>query len=254
MSKSKKNVVDPDDIIGSYGADTARWFMLSDSPPDRDVIWTEEGVQGASRFVQRIWRLIGTIADRAPANDAFNDGDTDADSAQLVLKKAHQTLDAVERAIEGLGFNKAVAYIYTLTNLLESQINALAVNGDAAPYSFKGRNVRAAMLEAGTMLVQMIAPMMPHLAEECWRVLGNAGTVSAAAWPKLDPSLIVEDEITLPVQINGKKRADVTVPREADSKTVEAAVLSLEAVQRALEGKPVRKFIVVPQRIVNVVV
>ncbi|MGL5734904.1 MAG: class I tRNA ligase family protein, partial [Beijerinckiaceae bacterium] len=145
-------------------------------------------------------------------------------------------------------------FIYTLTNVLESQINALAVNESAPPYTFRGRNVRNAMREAATMLVQMIAPMMPHLAEECWQVLGEPGTVSAAAWPVLNRALTVEDEITLPVQVNGRKRADVTVPRDADSKAVEAAVMSLDAVQRALEGKPVRKFIVVPQRIVNVVV
>ncbi|MGL4323858.1 MAG: leucine--tRNA ligase, partial [Beijerinckiaceae bacterium] len=254
MSKSKKNVVDPDDIIGSYGADTARWFMLSDSPPDRDVIWTEEGVQGASRFVQRIWRLVGTIADRAPVHDTLHDGDADTQAALLVRKRAHQTLDAVERAIEGLGFNKAVAFIYTLTNVLESQINALAIHGDAPPYTFQGQNIRAAMREAATILVQLIAPMMPHLAEECWQVLGHTGTVSAAAWPVLDKALTVEDEITLPVQINGRKRADVTVPRTADTQAVEAMVLGNETVQRALEGKPVRKIIVVPQRIVNVVV
>lgn len=232
MSKSKKNVVDPDDIIASYGADTARWFMLSDSPPERDVIWTEEGAQGAARFVQRLWRLIKAIAERG-----HQPGDADAD--ELVLKKAHQTLDQVERAIEGLGFNKAVAFLYTLTNLLEAEIA-------------KNRGGQA-LIEAASMLVRMVAPMMPHLAEDCWQALGQDGLVAQAPWPSIDPLRLVEDEIILPVQVNGKKRADITVARDASNETIEAMVKTLDAVRRATEGRPIRKVIVVPQRIVNVV-
>ena len=230
MSKSKKNVVDPDDIIASYGADTARWFMLSDSPPERDVIWTEEGVQGAARFVQRVWRLVNA------ASAAHGDGAADA----ALRKAAHRALASVEEDVERLRFNRCVAHIYTLGNALEEALRNGAAGG--------------ATREAAGILVQLIAPMMPHLAEECWSALGQAGLVAETPWPQVDRALLVEDEITLPVQINGKKRADVTVPRDADAKAVEAAVLALDAVQRALEGKTPRKVIVVPGRIVNLVV
>ncbi|CAM3281911.1 leucine--tRNA ligase [Methylobacterium mesophilicum] len=230
MSKSKKNVVDPDDIIASYGADTARWFVLSDSPPERDVIWSEEGVQGAARFVQKVWRL--THAALAASGDG---------AADLTLRKAaHRALAAVQDDIERLRFNRCVAHIYTLANALE--------DGLRGPVS------RAAATEAAGILVQLIAPMMPHLAEECWTTLGRPGLAAQAPWPEAEAGLLVEDEITLPVQINGKKRADVTVPRDADAKAVEAATLALETVQKILEGKPPRKVIVVPGRIVNLVV
>jgi leucyl-tRNA synthetase len=237
MSKSKKNVVDPDDIIGSYGADTARWFMLSDSPPERDVIWTEEGALGASRFMQRIWRLVNEVADMTTAGYAADD------SASISVRKAaHLALSQVERCIEGLGFNKAVAFIYTLTNELEA--------------GFKARASRVAMRDATRMLVQMIAPMVPHLAEECWQLISEdtGSLVADTPWPVLDASLLVENEITLPVQINGKKRADVTVPADADNAAVEAAVRALDTVRQACDGKAIRKIIVVPRRIVNVVV
>ncbi|WP_043748091.1 leucine--tRNA ligase [Methylobacterium nodulans] len=234
MSKSKRNVVDPDDIIASYGADTARWFMLSDSPPERDVIWTEDGVQGASRFVQRVWRLVNEIAARAETS-----GDATADLA--LRKAAHKALAAVGEDIERLRFNRCVAHIYELANTLQ---DALAGQATLS---------RPALLEAGTILVQLLAPMMPHLAESAWAVLEQPGLVAEAAWPEVERDLLVEDSMTLPVQVNGKKRADVTVPREADAAFVEAAVLALEAVQRALDGKAPRKVIVVPQRIVNVV-
>ena len=231
MSKSKKNVVDPDDIIASYGADTARWFMLSDSPPERDVIWTEEGVQGAARFVQRVWRLVhGAAAANGPGGTA--------DAA--LRKAAHKALAAVGEDIERLRFNRCVAHIYTLANALDEGL--------------RGGASAAAAGEATRILVQLIAPMMPHLAEECWRLLGGEGLVAEASWPVADQALLVEDEITLPVQINGKKRADVTVPRDADAKAVEAATLALEPVQRALEGRAPKKIIVVPGRIVNLVV
>ncbi|GJD79860.1 leucine--tRNA ligase [Methylobacterium gregans] len=230
MSKSKKNVVDPDDIIASYGADTARWFMLSDSPPERDVIWTEEGVQGAARFVQRVWRLVNAAA------QAGGDG-----AADLGLRKAaHRALAGVGDDVERLRFNRCVAQVYTLANALDD-----ALRGTAS---------REAATEAAGILVQLIAPMMPHLAEECWQALGRSGLVAQASWPQVEAALLVEDEITLPVQINGKKRADVTVPRDADAKAVEAATLALEAVQKVLEGKAPRKVIVVPGRIVNLVV
>jgi leucyl-tRNA synthetase len=243
MSKSKKNVVDPDDIIASYGADTARWFMLSDSPPERDVIWTEAGVEGAHRFVQRVWRLISEtsteLSDVAP--QAASDGEAGA-----LSKAAHKALKAVGEDIGKLGFNKAVARIYELVNAMQAPFAAIAA-GKASP------ELRSAAREAVDMLIVMIAPMMPHLAEECWAALGGEGFVANRRWPEFDPALVVDNEITYPVQVNGKKRGDLTIARDADQGAVEKAALALDFVQKALEGKSPRKVIVVPQRIVNVV-
>jgi len=242
MSKSKKNTVDPEDIIAAYGADTARWFMLSDSPPERDVIWTEEGVQGAWRFVQRLWRLVGEIAEvNAPAAhpDAFGE------RALVVRKAAHRALANVSDDIAKLRFNRCVAHIYEFANALSDAIGS----AETAP----SPDFAWALREAGDILVCLFHPMMPHLAEECWAALGHKTLVSAEAWPQVEPALLVENTITLPVQINGKKRADVTVARDAEREDIETAVLALNAVKRALDGKHPKKVIVVPYRIVNVV-
>jgi leucyl-tRNA synthetase len=242
MSKSKKNTVDPDDIIAAYGADTARWFMLSDSPPDRDVIWTEEGVQGAWRFVQRLWRLVSEISDiKAPTARPKEFGP----EAQKVRKAAHRALSHVSDDIAKLRFNRCVAHIYECANALSDAIGGAetALSPDFA----------WALRESGDILVRLFHPMMPHLAEECWAALGHAALVSTEAWPQVEPDLLVENTITLPVQINGKKRADVTVARDAGKEAIETAVLALDAVRKALDGRSPKKVIVVPQRIVNVV-
>ncbi|MGH6994311.1 MAG: class I tRNA ligase family protein, partial [Stellaceae bacterium] len=242
MSKSKKNTVDPDDIIAAYGADTARWFMLSDSPPERDVIWTEEGVQGAWRFVQRLWRLVGEIADvTAPGARPAEFGP----EALNVRKAAHRALGNVSDDIARLRFNRCIAHIYECANALSDAIGS-AETALAPDFAW-------ALREAGDILVRLFHPMMPHLAEECWAALGHDTLVASEAWPQLEPALLVEDTVTLPVQINGKKRAEVTVKREATKAEIEAAVLALDAVKRALDGKRPKKVIVVPQRIVNVV-
>ena len=244
MSKSKKNTIDPDDIIASYGADTARWFMLSDSPPERDVIWTESGVEGAHRFVQRIWRLIGEAAEGLKAAGTANGAEGEAG---VIRKAAHKTLKAVGEDIDRLSFNKAVARIYELVNTLHPALSAIAAGkADVA--------TSAAAKEASTILVQLIAPMMPHLAEECWTVLGNSGMAADADWPVFDPALIVENDVNMPVQVNGKKKGDLTIARDADQSAVEQAVLALDFVQAALAGAKPKKVIVVLQRIVNVVV
>ncbi|MEW9805886.1 leucine--tRNA ligase [Mesorhizobium sp. ZMM04-5] len=244
MSKSKKNVVDPDDIIGSYGADTARWFMLSDSPPERDVIWTEAGVEGAHRFVQRLWRLVSEAAPSLAgvAPKAAREGE-----AAEISRAAHRAVKAVGEEIERLGFNKAVARIYALANALQGPVADIAAGKASA-------EVAAAAREALDMLVVLIAPMMPHLAEECFAALGGSGLAADRLWPAFDPALTVDNEIVMPVQINGKKRGDLTIARDADQGAVEKAALELEVVRKALEGKKPRKVIVVPQRIVNVVV
>ena len=243
MSKSKKNTVDPDDIIAAYGADTARWFMLSDSPPERDVIWTEEGVQGAWRFVQRLWRLVGEIAavKSPPARPAVF-----GDQAQTVRKAAHGALAAVSDDIERLRFNRCIAHIYEFANALSDALGS----AETAPTP----DFAWALREAGDILVRLFHPMMPHLGEECWAALGHKTLVSAEAWPKVEADLLVENTVTLPIQINGKKRAEVTVPRGAGEPEIIAAVLALDAVKRALDGKRPKKVIVVPHRIVNVVV
>ena len=242
MSKSKKNVVDPDDIIASYGADTARWFMLSDSPPDRDVIWTEAGVEGAHRFVQRVWRLV---SEAAPHLAGIAPGAASAGEAGAISKAAHKAVKAVGEDIGKLAFNKAVARLYELVNAVHGPAGTLSQETDAA--------TKGALREALEMLIRMIAPMMPHLAEECWSTLGCEGLVANQKWPDFDPALVVDNEITYPVQVNGKKRGDLTIARDADQAAVENAALALDAVVKALDGKPPRKVIVVPQRIVNVV-
>jgi leucyl-tRNA synthetase len=244
MSKSKRNVVDPDDIIDSYGADTARFFMLSDSPPDRDVIWTEAGVEGAHRFVQRIWRLLGEAAPALKATEAATGTDG---TALAVSRAAHKTVKAIGEDIEKLAFNKAVARLYELVNTLAAPLSDVA-SGKA------DADLKSACKQASNMIVLLIAPMMPHLAEECWKLLGNDGMVATTPWPDYDASLVMDDQVTLPVQINGKKRGELTIDRNADQAAVEQAVLALEFVQNATGGNPPRKLIVVPQRIVNVVV
>ena len=242
MSKSKKNTVDPDDIIAAYGADTARWFMLSDSPPERDVIWTEEGVQGAWRLVQRLWRLNGEIAGvKAPETRPKEFGSV----ALKVRKAAHRALSNVSDDIARLRFNRCVAHIYEFANALSDAIGEV----ETAP----APDLTWALREAGDILVRLFHPMMPHLAEECWAVLGHKTLVATEAWPQLEADLLVENTITLPVQVNGKKRAEVAVARDAGESEIKAAVLALDEVKKALDGKSPKKVIVVPQRIVNVV-
>lgn len=243
MSKSKRNTVDPDDIIATYGADTARWFMLSDSPPDRDVIWTEERVQGSSRFVQRLWRVVNDsaeIATSAPAQKPASFGD----QATAIRKATHGTLDKVSNGIERLHFNVCLAYIRELTNALADALGAVKQPSPDLAWAIK---------EAASVLVVLVSPMMPHLAEECWAALGHDTLVSQAAWPEVEPALLVEDTVTLPVQVNGKKRAEITVSRTASNAEIEAAVLALDEVKKALDGRPPKKVVIVPNRIVNVV-
>jgi leucyl-tRNA synthetase len=247
MSKSKRNTVDPDDIIASYGADTARWFMLSDSPPERDVNWTEKGVQGAWRFTQRLWRLAGEAADIARAAPADRPAEFGA-AALGVRKAAHGALAKVSEAIEKLHFNVAVAHIYEFAGALQTALGTLNQKGGVAP------DLAWAVREAAGILVQLFHPMMPHLAEECWALLGHKTPVASAPWPAVEPGLLVEETVTLPVQVNGKKRADVTVARDATNGDIEAAVLGLDAVKKALDGKAPKKVIIVAHRIVNVVV
>ena len=246
MSKSKRNTVDPDEIIETYGADTARWFMLSDSPPERDVIWTEAGVQGAYKQTQRLWRLIceieRVVGPERPARPlAFGD------EAKRIRQIAHGALAKIEDEIERLRFNVCIAQIYEFANALSAAIGAI----DAAPVA---DDLRWAFAEAGDILVHGFAPMMPHLAEECWEALGHTVFVAQSPWPVADRSLIVSDSVTYVAQVNGKKRGELTIAREADDHAIEKAALALDGVMRAMDNRPARKVIIVPHRIVNVVV
>ena len=246
MSKSKRNTIDPDEIIATYGADTARWFMLSDSPPERDVIWTEAGVQGAYKQVQRLWRLTceieRVIGPERPAPPADY-----GDEARRIRRIAHAALAKIEDEIERLRFNVCIAAIYELANELAAAVGAIGE-------SPVGDDLRAAFAEAGDILVHCFAPMMPHLAEECWEALGHKGFVAQSSWPVADRSLLVSNHVTYVVQVNGKKRGELTIERDADAKRIEGAALALDAVVRAMNNKPARKVIIVPLRIVNVVV
>ncbi len=244
MSKSKRNTIDPTDILETYGADTARWFMLSDSPPERDVIWTEAGVEGAARFVQRIWRLVAEAA-TAAAGAPDTMPNAFGPSALGLRKEAHRALHNVSNDIEALRFNRAVARIYELSNAMSAHLAEIGAEREPGDVW--------ALREAAAFLVQMIGPMMPHLGEECWTVLGNSDMLSDQAWPDIDETLLVEDTVTIAVQVNGKRRDEITVPRQSSNEDVEAAALRAENVVRAIGDMQVRKVIVVPERIVNVV-
>ena len=222
MSKSKRNTVDPEPILAKYGADAVRWFMLSDSPPERDLEWSEGGIEGASRFVQRVWRLATGI------------GPAEGEDAAL-KRKLHRTIAAVGEAIDDLQFNKAVAQLYELTSAIEK----------AKP--------SATRLDAIRALILLAAPAAPHLAEECWAVLGESGLIADAAWPAFDPALLVDDQVTLAVQVNGKLRDTLSAPRGLDRAQAEALALASDKVQRQLNGAAPRKVIVVPDRLVNIV-
>ncbi len=241
MSKSKKNLVDPDDIIAGFGADCARWFVLSDSPPDLDRIWTEGGIAGASRFLQRVWRLVEDAADKmAPSGTPIPNAL--GEQALELHRTAHKALRRVEQNIEGLRFNVAVAQIYEFLPAIQA---ALARTGTDNIWVLR---------EATEFLIHMVGPMMPHLAEDCWARLGYNTLLADQPWPTVEEALLVDDTITIAVQVNGKRRDELKIARTASNAEVEAAALNLEAIVRAMEGKPARKVIVVPQRIVNVVV
>ena len=231
MSKSKKNVVDPEHIVSTYGADAARLFILSDSPPERDMEWTEAGVEGAWRYVSRLWRLVTETQARfaAPAH---------ADDASL-RQAVHRTIAGVADDFEKFRMNAAVAKIRSLSNLLEEKRAALG---------------GAVLREAVETLIKLIGPMMPHLAEELWQVTGHATLLVAEPWPTVDPALLVSDSVTMGVQINGKLRGTITLPRDMAAAEAEEAALANEDVARFLAGQTIRKIVVVPNRIVSVVV
>jgi len=238
MSKSKKNVVDLDGFVSDFGADVVRWFVLSDSPPERDVEWSAQGADGAWRFVNRMWSLTANHSGPAPAPDAAAPAEIGPEALAL-RQAAHRALAGLTDDIEQFRFNRAVARCYELVNAIRKTEGA-----EAADLVF-------ARGEALRLLTQMIAPFTPHLAEECWQALGQSGLVAVAAWPTPDPALLADDTVTLPIQIGGKRRGEITMPKGAPEAEVRTAALA--AVAALTEGKTVTKVVVVPDRIVNIV-
>jgi len=228
MSKSKKNVVDPLGIIANYGADTARWFVLSDSPPERDVEWTASGAEAAYKHLNRVWNISTRIAEMDDTTAGTGDDD--------LLRAMHKTIHDVTMGVESFGFNAAIAKLYAFTATLQ-----------------KSKAGKAAQREAIMTLAQLMAPMTPHLAEEIWTAQGGDGLITTSTWPQADEAMLVDDTVTLPIQINGKRRAEIQVPADMPKEEVEKIALSHEAVIRTLDGATPKKVIVVPGRIVNVV-
>ena len=228
MSKSKNNVVDPERIIEQYGADTVRWFVLSDSPPERDVEWTSSGADAAFKFLGRIFSICDKIAQMPTSIE------TDCD--EELMQEMHKTIRDVTLGIESFGFNTAIAKLYSFTNTLS-----------------KSKASKAAQKEAIVTLAQLMSPMTPHLAEEIWQRQGCAGLIVNANWPVVDESKLIENKITLPVQVNGKRRAEITIAKSLETYEIEKLALAEEAVVKALEGATPKKIVIVPGRIVNVV-
>jgi len=233
-------VVPPEVIADTYGVDSARWFLMSDSPPERDALWSDAGIDGAWRYVQRVWRLVEEAVPHLPgfgiaAPDGF------APEALAIRQTTHRTIAAVSEDLEKFRFNKAVARLYEFVNVLSD-------------FKAQGQDGQWAMREALETLIILISPMVPHLAEECWQQLGATTMAVNATWPKADPALTRQDTVTIAVQVNGKRRDEIEMAKDADAKAVESAVLALDSVRKAIDGKPVKKVIIVPNRIANVVV
>ena len=228
MSKSKNNVVDPVNIVREFGADTARWFVLSDSPPERDVEWTASGAEATSKHLARVYRVVFEISEMP---EGKGEGDDE------LLRTMHKTIDEVTKGVESFGFNAAIAKLYAFTNTLQK--------------SNAGGTAKKA---AATALAQLMSPMTPHLSEEMWTILGGQGLVTAAKWPVADPAMLIDDTVTLPIQVNGKRRGEIVVPKDLPKEEVEKLVLADQAVVRALDGAAPKKIIVVPGRIVNLVI
>ena len=228
MSKSKNNVVDPVNIVREFGADTARWFVLSDSPPERDVEWTASGAEATSKHLARVYRIVFEIAEMP---EGQGEGDDE------LLRAMHKTIDEVTKGVESFGFNAAIAKLYAFTNTLQK--------------SNAGGTAKKA---AAAALAQLMSPMTPHLSEEMWAILGGEGLVTAAKWPVADRAMLIDDTVTLPIQVNGKRRGEIVVPKDLPKEEVEKLVLADQAVVRALDGAAPKKIIVVPGRIVNLVI
>jgi leucyl-tRNA synthetase len=239
MSKSKKNVVPPEAVADTYGVDAARWFMMSDSPPERDSEWSEAGIEGAWRFVQRVWRLLEDSLPGLPPMGTTCPAIFSAPALE-VRKVTHRSIAAVTEDLERFRFNKAVARVFEFINALGG-------------FSPKDANDQWALREALEALTILINPMVPHLSEECWQRLGSRTMAVDAPWPKADPALTRLDTVTLAIQIDGKRRDEIDLAKDLPSKAVEEAALAREGVRKAIDGRAIKKVIIVPNRIVNIV-
>jgi leucyl-tRNA synthetase len=243
MSKSKLNVIDMTAMAESFGADATRWFVLSDSPPERDVQWTEAGIEGVWRYVQKLWRLVDDAQKLMRSDD---DATLENFDSEALLKSAHKAVVQVSDAYESLRFNRAIAHLYDLTNTLGKAISSVKDKPTVKE--------RAAIRTAVTFLVKLCNPIVPHVTETCWQHLGNKTILAEESWPEADDKYLAEDSIILPVQVNGKRRGEIEVSKDLPKEQVEEAALSLDAVSRILNGQAPKKVIVVPGRIVNVVI
>jgi leucyl-tRNA synthetase len=242
MSKSKRNAIDPEEIVFQYGADTARWFMMSDTPPERDIEWTQAGIEGAWRYVQRLWRIVNEALPHLPAAGTAQPNDM-SDAAGALRKRSHKTVKQVTADIDHFRFNKAIARCYELASDI----------GTAVQKNMGDAGMPFAVREALEKLTGLINPFMPHLAEEIWQKLGHDTLMVDTPWPAFDEALTVDDTIILPIQVNGKRRGEIEIAPDADNATIEGLALADEGVIRAMDGKDPRKVIVVPGRIVNIV-
>ena len=241
MSKSKKNTVDPTYIIDTYGADAARLLMLSDSPPERDMEWTDSGIEGAWRYLNRLWRMVADAPAKSTEAASSLPPLEFLDSAAVdIVKAAHKAIAQVTAALEDFRYNAAVAYIREFSNAI-SELDMTVVGAEPA---------RRFALET---LARLANQLIPHITEEMWQVLGGDGLLVDQHWPTFDPALLVEDMITLAVQVNGKMRGTIEVAADADKEACEHAALALPTVKVQMEGKQLRKVIVIPGKIVNVV-
>lgn len=236
MSKSKKNVVDPNDIIEQYGADTARWFMLSDSPPEKDLLWSDSGIEGAWRFVQKVWRLVSETVTNTSAGD---EPSHISKPAEDLRRNSHRAIDEVAQSIENFHFNKAVARLHELTNAM-----AAGAEGEGADFALR---------EAATILIQLVGPMIPHQAEELWAMMGHDTLLADQPWPVANPDYLTDDSVTIAVQVMGKLRDTIELPVDCPKDEMEKAALASANVQHHIEGKTIRKVICVPNKIVNIV-
>jgi leucyl-tRNA synthetase len=239
MSKSKKNVVGLDAIVDTYGADTARLYLMSDSPPERDLEWTETGIEGIWRYVNRLWRLVDEPAMALPPAGTAMPGDLPAEAVAL-RRATHKTILAVTEDLDQFRFNRAVAHIRELSNAIEE----LPAETFGAGHALR---------EGLETLVRLVGPMMPHLAAEMWQRLGHDDLLALVPWPEADPDLARDELVTIAVQVNGKLRGTLEIERDAETGEVETAALALPPVLRWLDGKQPRKVIVVPNRIVSIV-
>jgi len=244
MSKSKKNIIDPQSIVEAFGADTARWFILSDTPPERDIQWTDKGAEASNRFIQRIWKIVNDGASLISKENIFEPEEY-TEGALIIRKMTHKAIKDVTDALENLRFNRAIAHIYELSNEIQNLMNKnKKVNDISELYSLKE------LLET---YCQLFAPMAPHLAEECWKILGCDDIISQRGWPELISKYIQEDTVLIIVQVNGKKRGEVEVAKDLSQSDVEAAAMRVDNVNKSITSK-IRKIIYVPNRVLNVVI